>query len=279
MKKGKLLIAIGGLLLLVGLVLLGESEARGWWNGKDDYRLAVFSPEKIILVSISPQRGLVNELTVGEGINLWIPEGLGWYQTNRIDRLLTQEDKWGLAAKVAFYNYGFWPQQVVVTDQADNWDSWMLLAKNTGIINAIHLKLVLNSLLYRNDDISSDPDKDTTLDEWLVRDYADTNWLDNESKITIINASDDRGVADWLARRLTWMGLSVVDTESGEGQTDCRIRVANDQSPKPAVAFLKTVLNGCTEEASEQLNPDEVEVVVGKNWVKMLQYSSYVRTF
>src|ERR1035437_9438164 len=101
-----------GLLVAAGLVILAINEVKKWNN--DDFKMAVVSDSGIMIRSVSWQRGMVNELWVNGGVPVWVPRGMGWYQSSAIGKLLGQEKKEYLADEVMFYNFGFVPDMVVL---------------------------------------------------------------------------------------------------------------------------------------------------------------------
>lgn len=49
---------------------------------------------------------MISELRVEDEVPVWVPEGMGWYRSDKIRRLLTQEKKEALMPKLVFYNFG-----------------------------------------------------------------------------------------------------------------------------------------------------------------------------
>lgn len=268
------------IIIFIGLFLLvANSLKHGWWNGSSDYRLAVFGQDKILLVSISPNRALINELLIEGEVKVWIPKGLGWYRADKIGKILTQEDKWKLATLVSFYNFGFWPDQIISIKKVDEWDSLQGLIKSSGLVKGVRLKSMIDSFLIKYDLIRKDFPLSSESEKLLSRDYADTELLSKDTRITITNASDQNGAADWLSKRLTWAGFTVMETLTADEGKGCIIRV----SPKNETVLhqdkLLKYLMECIIESNESVLPNQIELIIGDEWVKMLQYNNYVGAF
>ena len=180
---------------------------------------------------------------------------------------------------LAFFNFGFGPTKILIVDQIDSWDSWSTLVGQTGLLNGVRLKAVADELLLKTDQFKGEITSMETLGLILARDYADTDVLAKDVRISVVNSSGVNGVADWLSKRLTWAGMTVVETMTGEGQKGCTIRTAPDKEARQISSLLGDYLLECKEEISDQLGSGQIEIIIGEDWVKMLQYANYVGTF
>lgn len=264
-----------GLSLSFGLI--GQSIQKGWWNGGDDFRILSMEEGKISLISISPRRGLINELDIDPTTKVWIPGGLGWYEAGKLYRLMTMEKKRQDIAKVVFFNYGFWPNITWWSATNDRWDD-LKMWLSTGWLNGIRLKWVSDSLLIRRESLVEGK-KETQLGQNM----SDSGWLENDMKITVVNNTGYDRLAEWLGDRLSWSGLAVVSLESGESSDDdCKV-VSGIKYSKGQMTNIVTIvgqrLGQCLSEYSDLLSEKEIEIVLGKRWAEMIQYPSYVRSF
>ncbi len=272
-------LGLGVLVLLMAAVLVGDGVSHGWWNGRDDRRILVVSPESMALLTISPRRGIVNELVIHKTVKLWIPGGLGWYQTDRIYRLLVQEKKTEMLSQLAFYNFGFLPNEVIMRETVDGWDGWKSLLESSGILNGIRLKIMVDGLLVKDSQLTSDMSPTNPIVSSLARDFADTQLLNDESRLTIINASGEDGVAEWLSLRLGWAGMTVIETQTQDIQPDCQLVVTSEKENGVTMTWLKDQYAGCQVVYDPTVISGEIELVIGEKLTKMLEYRNYVRSF
>jgi hypothetical protein len=267
-------------LLFLGVIifLLGLWIKKSWRN--NDFKLGIITPERIALLSISPSRGMINLLTVNPEVELWLPEGMGWYPSNRIKKIYDNDKNMELMDKIFYYNFGFYPEKIAFLTEVNNWRDWDLV-KYLGIVDWCRYLVEQDNWLYKTETIgrSLNLEKEK-LDEILPRDFADSELQGREIKMTIINASEENGLGSFVADRLNWMGINVVAVQSEAKKADCEIMIKTAVGgliKKYADLLAKTYK--CSQISNATLLPDEAVLYLGQAYASMIKYSSYVRTF
>jgi len=266
-------------LWLIGLMFILAILIKWKWRN-DDYRLGIVAPDSVAILSISPGRGMINLLSVGGEVEMWLPGGMGWYQTNKIQKIFEMEKKPDLANKTFYYNFGFIPEKVVFLDDVTDWRNWSLI-KTLGVIDWLRYKFGEGNWLSKSELVNrSLVAEKENFDEILPRDFSDNDLSNGGIKISVMNASGENGLGAFVADRLNWMGFNVVAVESEVNRNDCQIMtkaVPNNLTKKFADLLAK--MFSCSQVSSGTLLPDEVVLYLGQNYAQMIKYSNYVRTF
>jgi len=270
MKKWWLLIL---LVVVVVLVLVKKQ----WREG--DFKLGIITPNEIGLVSISPKREMVNLLTVNSETQIWIPNGMGWYPSNKVLNIgkMEKDDK-ELVGKIFFYNFGFLPDKIAVFDSVDEWRSWSLI-KYLGVVEWARYVLLEEEWLYKTEYINRDLifEKEK-MEEILPRDFADNLLQSEEIKVSIYNASTENGLGSFMAERLNWMGFNVVEVENAAIKDTCEV-IVNSESERIVVKYadLLAKLYGCSQITNNSLLNREILLYLGQNYASMIKYNSYIK--
>lgn len=261
--------------MVVGLVL-GLIK---WKWRDDDFRVGIVTPENVALLSISPGRGMINLLTVGSEVELWLPGGMGWYQANRIKKISEMDKNEDLIEKTLYYNFGFIPEKIAYLEKVSDWRSWSLV-KYLGAFDWLRYKIFQENWLYKSETISRSLSMEKeNLDEILSRDFSDNELSSGEVKISVVNASDENGLGTFVADRLNWMGFSVVGVETEATKKECQIMTTTVPSEitKKYVDILAKTFD-CSQTSNGAMLPDEAIIYLGQNYAQMLKYNSYVRS-
>jgi hypothetical protein len=265
-KWGRLvLIIVLGLFLIVLTIMLlvKNSSIEG-----SDFKLAILADDGVALVSISPERKMINTLRLKDDARLWVPGGLGWYRNIAIQGLLKQEKKMDLADDLFFYNFGFKPDKLLVLSKIDDWKNkyWLKYRLNAG-------KMLLKEEII-NGDISAE---ENLLDEVMVRDFSETNLAKEDLRLSIFNLTNINGLANFMARRFEWLGFSVVSTESlieVEVDNNCLIKYGDEVDKSLGWKIINKTID-CNQEYDENLNKGEIEFYFSDNFSSMIKYPSY----
>lgn len=266
------------MLFLVLLLILGGV---GWWinhiswKGKDFLILEV-ADDKVTLINISPGRGMINSLLIAGTVDLWIPNGMGWYPASKLKLILEQEDKQpNLGKMVAFYNFGFWPERVEV---GGNWRTNKWLWGNLGPLGWIKFRFQADDWLQKSEIISRQLSSEKeNLEEIMPRDMADNQVSENNIRVTVVNASGKNGFGNMVADRLGWWGMMVTAVDTREESDGCLIKFNSGISKEKEIAIKLGSILSCQISGIEG---GEMEVVLGKGVERMVKYSeTYVRTF
>ena len=264
-KWGKLILMIGlGLSLIFwgAFFLIKKTSMEG-----SDFKLAILADDGVALVSISPERKMINVLRLKDDAKLWIPGGLGWYRNVVVKGLLKQEKKMDKASELFFYNFGFKADKLLVTDKIDDWKIkyWLKYRLNVG-------KMLLKEEIINRDII----EEENLLDEVMVRDFSETNLAKEDLKLSIFNLTNINGLANFIARRFEWLGFSVVSTESLVDMEvdDCLIKYGSEVDKSLGWKTINKSIT-CKQEYDENLNKGEIEFYFGDNFSSMIKYPSY----
>ena len=275
MKYKWLVVGLLGLLVVAwGINLVREEKNR--WNN-DDFKMAFVSDNGLILRTVSWQRGMVNEMDIDGKTSVWIPEGMGWYQSNKIGRLLKQENKESLASKMFFYNLGFVPDVVVFGD-GDNWLGDKSVTQKWGILNTLRYWYFGPKMMVKQESIKGDLlNQPEDLGDVVQRDFADSRLLKDDLRLTVYNESQYSGMASFVAKALEWSGLTVVGIENNVGTIDktCVVDFGAKADKTAGFEVLKLEFEECSFAKDKELNENEAELYIGDKFSQMLNYPSY----
>jgi len=269
MKKFKrkwkiILVAFLGLVCIFLIVVGGVKKMS---TSGSDFKLAILADDGVALVSISPERKMINVLKLGDEARLWIPGGLGWYRNAVIKGLLKQEKKMNEVEEIFFYNFGFKPDKVLIVSKINDWKAkyWLRFSLNA------------NKMLIKEEVINGDINtQENLLDEVMVRDFSETNLVKEDLKLSIFNLTNINGLANFMARRFEWLGFSVVSTESlVETKIDsCLVKYGDEVDKSLGWKTINKVIN-CKQEYDKNLNNGEIELYFDDKFSSMIKYPSY----
>lgn len=262
-SKLVLIISLGLFLIFFGgFFLVKKTSIEG-----SDFKLAILADDGVALVSISPERKMINVLKLKDDAKLWIPGGLGWYRNEVVKGLLKQEKKMDLVDELFFYNFGFKADKLLVTDKIDDWKIkyWLKYRLNVG-------KMLLKEEIINRDII----EEENLLDEVMIRDFSETNLAKEDLKLSIFNLTNINGLANFIARRFEWLGFSVVSTESLVDMEvdDCLIKYGGEVDKSLGWKTINESIT-CKKEYDENLNKGEIEFYFGDNFSSVIKYPSY----
>jgi len=277
MKRYRVIALAFGLLLLLGLSV---KFFRGGERLGSDVRMLCLSDKSLELVSVSEDRNMINKLKVSGSAKIWIPEGLGWYEVDKVSRLLKQEKREELLPFMAFYNFGFWPDAYFLNEAGEDCLSTKQLSKVMSWWEILKFKFSQDSYLVKETEVSELKEDDYELREELRRDFSETSILNNKIRVGIFNQSDEPGLAVFVGDRLDWAGVDVVSIENSEEEllADCVIRVGSLSTLENGMGQMLRNLWSCREEEKKEILGEEMEIYLNKGWAEVIKYSSYVRS-
>lgn len=231
------------------------------WNGKSDFRAVGITDDGFRLVSISPERKMINYFDVSGESMVWIPEGLGWYEAKNIKKILITEKKEKLVKSMLFYNYGFWPDKIIWNNLRLNW-------RTLGIVGWINFLFSEGKMIEKEEKLNGNfENNQVIIDEVATRDFADSLLLSSNVKLNLFNTSNISGAANFIAQRLEWAGFSVMGISNSERKVEKCLMIGRNNA-------LQSIL-GCDVENGDD---NDIEVYFGDKYLEMIKYSSYVRT-
>jgi len=269
------------LMILVVLIILGW-----WWKGNDritggsDIKLGLLFADGVALVSVSPDRRMINVLKFGPDMMIWIPGGLGWYRSDRVVGVLSEE-KMSLDVKnLFFYNFGFNPDRIIRTASFDDWSNDLVLIRQAGWRNYLRYRLAVSGMIWREEEWLGESSSSFSLGQRWIRDFADSALLMDELKVTVVNTSQVSGLASFVASRLEWAGVTVVGLVDDDRQVENCLLLTGSGIKKEGLALtiLKSYFK-CQQEVDDYLSSLEAELYLGEKYAEMIKYLSYVGSF
>jgi len=262
------------LAILVIVLVGGLFLKKGWRN--DDFKLGIITPDRVAILSISSQRGMINLLTLDPEVEVWLPGGMGWYPSNKIKKIYDTDKNADLMKKMFYYNFGFVPEKIAFLTDVNEWRNWSLV-KYLGVMDWLRYVAQQENWLYKAENIGRmlDMGKEK-LDEILPRDFADSELQGGEIKMTVVNATEENGLGAFMADRLNWMGFNVMEVDSEATKPECEIMLkttANDLTKKYVDLLAKMFT--CSQVSTTTLLPDEAVLYLGQNYASMIKYNSY----
>lgn len=263
MKKDKW-VWLGLILVILSIVLtiwLKNRELSG-----SDYRIGVFGDDGVAVVSISKSRQMINVLKVSPEAKMWIPGGMGWYRSEVVKKILNQENKKDLFDQILFCNFGLVADRIISVRKVDDWQTrfwWRVKSANL---------ITKNEVLNKDSDVDSD-----WLDKIMLRDFSESKVFDEDLKISVINVSEENGLAGFVTKGLERMGFSVVSVTSEENTEmadGCVVLYGEEVEEKYSWVLLKRLFN-CNQVKEPSLNSGEVELYFDDKFASMIQYPSY----
>ena len=234
----------------------------------NDYRIGIFADDGIAVVSFSKSRKMVNLLKIGGDSKVWIPEGMGWYRSEVVKKILFQENRRDLYDEILFYNFGFVADKIVTLKKVDNWRGkfwWRLKIDN--LINK-------SEELFGDNDVESD-----WLNEVMLRDFSESKVFDEDLKVSVVNISGENGLAGFITNNLERLGFWVVSVSTGDkGEMDnCAVLYGDGVAESYSWVLLKRIFSECDFTNDISLNAGEVELYFDDKFTEMINYSSYKR--
>lgn len=252
------------MLIVLSIFLKLKKSIRG-----EDFKIAILANDGVAIVSFSPERKMINVLKLDKESRLWIPGGLGWYRNEVIKNLLTQEKQLNKIEELFFYNFGFKPDKVLILSKIDDWKSRYWLK----------YRWLSNKMLFKEETLNRDiKEEENLLDELMIRDFAETKVVKEDLKLSVFNLTNISGLANFMARRLEWMGFSVVSVETlvDDYNIDtCLVKYKLDSKKSFGWKMIDQIINNCQKEYDDNLNNNEVEFYFGDNFSSMIKYPSY----
>ncbi len=276
MKKYKLGLGLLSIMVVLGLVRWAE---RGRVTMGKDIKLAVIAESGIGMVSISEDRRMINSLKVEGEVEVWIPGGLGWYRSDRILRVLTEEGTMDKAGWLFFYNFGFTPDKVLVVKSFDDWNDDLSLWSQIGAWDYIRYKLGSLEMILNEEILNNQNNNLLMLGQKWTRDFADSGLLSDQMRVTVVNTTKESGLAGFVANRLEWAGITVVGLTNDDRLVDGCLLVRGEETKESLVYQVLESYLGCSQIKDEYLLDDEIELYLGSGYAEMINYLSYVRSF
>lgn len=247
--------------------------------GVKDFRMGVVWDKGMGIVSISFARGMVNSMILTEETELWLPGGLDWYGVDKIKKILDQENKRDLANEIFYYNLGFLTDKVVFLDDF-SWDRSRVLLPNMGLRSWLNFVYRRDQMIFKEEMISGAlEDEGLFLNEVMIRDFADSQLLNEDLRLIVLNTTENEGLAGFVAEKLLWAGFSVMGVGGAEAEVEkCRLSYGEGSDKSYGWQVLSSLFD-CEWVEDEALADFEVEVYIGEGMAEMINYSGYVRTF
>ncbi len=265
MKKYKIILGVlflGVLIILIVLGVLKSRESRG-----DDYRIGIFADDGVAIVSISKPRRMINFLKLDPQVKVWIPEGMGWYRSEVVKKILNQENKRGLAQDILFYNFGFAADKIVFLKKTDSWRTKFWWRARFGNL------ISKSEVLEKDSDVQVD-----WLNEVMLRDFSESKILKEDLKLSVVNISKENGLAGFITDNLERLGFSVVWVSTGENEEvdGCAVLYGGEVEETYSWSLLKRFFaDECKMINDSSLNSGEVEFYFDDKFAEVIKYPTY----
>jgi hypothetical protein len=264
-KNRKILFGVLVLIILLGLIIVSLVYQRD--EQGSDFKIGILADNGVGLVSISKERKMINVLKIDPEAKLWIPGGLGWYRNITVKKILQQERKTDLLGDILFYNFGFKADKLLFLKNVEDWKNklwWKLIFNN-------------NSYLTKEEFLDKDVDKsDDFLDEVMIRDFSETKVVNEDLKLSIINATEIDGLANFMTKRFERLGFSIISVGSnnGEGIGECMVLYGKGVNKTFSWKLIDKLVS-CSKKEDLGLNENEIEIYFDDNFSSMIKYPSY----
>ncbi|MCX6726321.1 MAG: hypothetical protein NTY75_00690 [Candidatus Shapirobacteria bacterium] len=116
-------------------------------------------------------------------------------------------------------------------------------------------------------------DGDEVIDEVMQRDMAETSLINQETKITVGNASNSDGLGAFVTKSLERSGLAVVNVVNING--DLRNICVINKNSNEKDEWLNEMFPECKTTVDDKLGSGEIEIYFGQAWAEMINYQSY----
>ncbi|RLC34061.1 hypothetical protein DRH14_03770 [Candidatus Shapirobacteria bacterium] len=274
---------LGGLffLFLFGVICLWVyvwQNKDNWNKEKQDFRFSTMSDDGWHLFSVSEARRMINVIEVDDQTKLWVPGGYSWYDCDKVVKLLKEEKREDLLDEVLFYNFAFISEKNVKLKDWRSWKSFYFWVKNFGIFRAVHFLSIKDDLLFKLENVDVDNFNSELMSKWLSRDLADNSLLEGEVEVKVFNNSGERGLANFVAKRLSWAGYLVNEVGSGKEKFESKLAYGGNKEKLAnfkAWLNLKKFFGNCQTVYMEDLGEKQFSLELGKDWAKLIKYSSY----
>jgi hypothetical protein len=268
--KGLTFVVVG--LILTGVVVYVLNSGKS----VEDFRVLTVDDSGIVLRSVSWERKMTNELRVKADVRVWVPKGMGWYRSDKIKKLLFQQNKQSLADDLSFYNFGFIPD-VVVFGSDTNWIYNPDVIKKWGVVNYLRYLVNNEKLMVKDETVNGDLIKESDfLNNVIQRDLADSRLLKEDLRLIVYNQGQSNGLAGFISRILEWSGFTVVGVENSGGDIDgCQVNFGSKSSVTYGLNIIRKEFPECKFIESGDIGEMEVELYFGDKYSQMLNYQSY----
>lgn len=273
----KLFLGLALLLFLAILILVGFLKKRDK-NENLDYKLGIIASDGIALVSISNERKMINVLNLGPEVDVWIPDGMSWYNSTKVKNILEQEKKADLMKDVFWYNFGFLTDKILVLNSVNDWKKDSVLVDNLGFLGWLKYRINYDKMLLKEEKIDGSLDQNELfLSEIMVRDFSESRLNNEDLRLSIFNNTSESGLASFMTKRLEWSGFSVISADNNEGKIDKCLIVYGDKVDLNYGWKMINKIFDCDKRYDQTLNENELELYFGDNLASMIKYSSYLK--
>lgn len=266
------------ILIFFGLIVVFGNLKNKDNNQNLDNKLAVVASNGIALVSISNERRMINELTFDQNIKVWIPGDGNWVKNNEVKINFDRNKKLDFVKNIFWYNFGFYPDKILILDSVDQWKEDSILINNLGFVDWFKYRINYGKMLFKREKINDELNKEElVLDEIMVRDFSESRINNEELRLSVFNNTNQSGLADFMTKRLEWSGFSVVSTDNSMDKINkCLIVYGNKTDLNYGWKMINIIFD-CDKKFNENLNENELEIYFGDNLASMIKYSSYFK--
>jgi hypothetical protein len=244
-----------------------------------DFRVAYVDDEGVMIKSVSWQRKMINIVRIGGDVQMWIPGGLGWYESGKLRRLLAQEKQGYRIGEILFYNLGF-DSDLTVFNSENDWRDFWIIGNNWGWNNFLaYLFNGKGRLMVKEERVVTGQLSDNEgLGIIMLRDMADSAVVESGVKVSIMNTGMANGLASFLARNLERAGITVYGVETNSRDLSgkkCVIEYGDEVDGTVAGSLLFKYFDLCDRNHNQLVGNSEIELYLGDKFAEVINYQSY----
>jgi hypothetical protein len=274
-KKINLILIILSSLFILTLIIKGIVSSVNKTNNGLDFKFGIINKDGLELVSISNERKMTNDLIVNGEVKVWSVNEGKWVESRELWNMSKNDDK--VLKDFFWYNFGFNADKILIFEEKEQWKNDFNLVKIIGVKNWIKYRLNSDQMLFKKENLDKSlKEKESSLDEIMSRDFADSKLVNEETRLSVFNTTSEEGLANFISKRLEWSGFLVIGSSTSEEKIDKCLILYGDGVD---ISFGWQVINkifDCEKKYDGGLNKDEMELYFGDNFATMIKYPEYL---
>jgi len=274
-KKINLVLIILSSLFILIIIIKGIIGTNKTNNGLD-FKFGIINKDGLELVSISNERKMTNDLIVKGETKVWSIDDGKWIESRELWNMSKNDDK--VLKNIFWYNFGFNANKILVFEEKEQWKDDFNLIKIIGIKNWIKYRIDSDQMLFKRENIDKNlKENESFLDEVMSRDFADSKLVNEETRLSVFNTTNEEGLANFISKRLEWSGFLVIGSSTSEEKIDkCLILYGDGVEASFGWQVINKVFD-CEKKYDGGLNKDEMELYFGDNFATMIKYPEYLK--
>jgi len=235
--------------LLVGAAVLWKKARLSVWDGRSTMSVIYLKKDEAVMESYQPAEQRWLELKIPLNALVKVPFGYGEYQLKNVYDLGELDGKGGeLLRRTMQETMGLWVQGWVIKGKnkstnlswLDQWRLW--LVKKWKVDKKIDYELKFNPAFIKeklNDGTDVFKIEEKRLDELINQEFFDSQIIDEQLTIAIVNNTEVDGIAGIVGRLASNLGGEVVWLGNGEGNLEnSKMIIADEDFKKSTTSYV-----------------------------------------